>query len=70
MKALTHKDFRRLGFEGNHITGYNLGNIDIGIYEDDDCLDRFRASANGIDCGWVKTYEELETILENNLITD
>ena len=70
MKALTHKDFRRLGFDGNNVVGYKLGNIDIGIYEDDDCLDRFRASANGISLGWIKTYEELETILENNLITD
>ena len=70
MKALTHKDFRKLGFSGNNVDGYKLGNIDISIYEDDDCNDRFRLLADGIDRGWVKTYEQLETILEMNLIND
>ena len=70
MKALTHKDFRKLGFAGNDIAGYKLGNIDVSIYEDDDCSDSFRLSADGIDRGWVKTYEQLETILEMNLIND
>jgi len=67
MKALTHKDFRRLGFDGNNVVGYKLGNITVDIYEDDDCYDRFRASANGISLGWVKTYEALEFILESKL---
>ena len=70
MKALTHKDFRKLGFAGNHTAGYTLGNIDVFIYEDDDCNDRFRLFADGIDRGWVKTFEQLETILEMNLIND
>jgi hypothetical protein len=67
MKALTHKEFRRLGFEGNNVVGYKLGNISIDIYEDEDCSDRFRASDNGISLGWVKTYEALESILESKL---
>tara|TARA_R110000744_G_C18906151_1_gene509913 strand:- start:132 stop:389 length:258 start_codon:yes stop_codon:yes gene_type:complete len=70
MKALTHKDFRRLGFEGNNVVGYKLGNISIDIYEDEDCSDSFRASDNGISLGWVKTYEALEFILESKLIQD
>ena len=70
MKALTHKDFRRLGFKGNNVVGYKLGNISIDIYEDEDCSDRFRASDNGFSLGWVKTYEALEFILESKLIQD
>jgi hypothetical protein len=65
MKALTHKDFRRLGFEGDNVVGYKLGNISIDIYEDED-----RASDNGFSLGWVKTYEALEFILESKLIQD
>lgn len=70
MKALTHKDFRQLGFEGNNVVGYKLGNISVDIYEDDDCSDSFRASDNGFSLGWVKTYEALEFILESKLIQD
>jgi hypothetical protein len=48
MKALTHKDFRRLGFEGNNVVGYKLGNISIDIYEDDDCSDRLEHLTTGL----------------------
>ena len=68
MTQLKHHHFKELGFTGNHIYGYIRGNIDITIHEDEDCNDRFFFQVDGIDKGWVKTYEQLETIIEDELI--
>jgi choline kinase len=71
MKALTHKDFRRLGFELVQDEAYRLGNIRIDCYEGKNGIGQdFIITIDDIVYCWVETFEELETIIENNLIKD
>lgn len=69
MKPLTHKDLRKLGFNGNKDEGYVLGNVRIDSYEGKDERD-FLATIDGIVYGWMETFEQLEEALETNLINE